>query len=135
MKNSPTAASARISRERSSSRCEISVPSESFSGSSLMGCRVWGGGVCGGGRLRGRRCYRWRRRARGIYDRPLHVLGFLFELVAKLAGHRARIAEPPADQSRHLRQLVRAQHDERDHKNDQELRKAALEHGGCLMTL
>jgi hypothetical protein len=30
---------------------------------------------------------------------------------------------------------VGAQHDERDHKNDQELRKATLEHGGCLITL
>src|SRR6185312_13560100 len=50
MNASPTAISARISRSRSSSRCEISVPSASFSGSSLMGLgprRI-------GGALRGR---------------------------------------------------------------------------------
>jgi hypothetical protein len=45
---------------------------------------------------RRRRC-RWWRRPRGVYDRALHILGFLFELVAKLARHGACIAEPAAD--------------------------------------
>jgi len=79
MKNSPTAASARISRERSSSRCEISVPSESFQ-APPHGMRVWRGGVCSGGRC-GRLC---RRGGAGAWDlRPaLHVLGFPLRAVA-----------------------------------------------------
>ena len=38
-KHRPTPSSALMSRSRSSSRCEISVPSASFSGSSLISCR------------------------------------------------------------------------------------------------
>src|SRR5450759_1774540 len=131
MKKSPTTASARMSRERSSSRCEISVPSTSVSGSSLIG-----GGIRGGGIFRNKRLW-WQRRRRGrrrrrIHDRALHIVGFLLQLITELARHRARVAEPAPHERRHLRQFLRAEHDERDHKNDQQLGKATLEHARIL---
>src|ERR1700722_14740390 len=128
MKNTPTAASARMSRERSSSRCEISVPSASFSGSSLMGWGIGRGGVRADGGLR---CERSHRGCGGLIGRrTLQILRFLLELIAELARHGARVAEPAADEGGNLRQFVRAQNDQGDHKNDQQFRKTALEHGG-----
>src|SRR5262249_53520562 len=146
MNASPTATSARNRRSRSSSRCEISVPSASFSGSSLIGaarlCGSRGGGVGGGGRVAGggvgghrrrmavgARCaggrgggWRLRRRGRGgaLGLACLLELHFLLELLAELTRHGTGSSHPAADFGHHARQLLRSQHDQRQDEDDQD---------------
>src|SRR5579864_921965 len=120
----PIATIERSSRSRSSSRCEIRVPSASFSGSSLMGGRRWGLGGwrrLGGGR--GRRLRRFlRRRAPRLLE-----LHFLFQLLAELARHGSGPANPPAYLGHHTRKLLRSQHDQCQDEDDQDFGKTALE--------
>src|SRR5579862_5798821 len=139
----PTATSARSSRSRSSRRCEISVPSASFSGSSLIGARrgahvraagVGGMGVGVGLRQRGSGLRRRRRRRgrRGRRRGALRAAGllqlhFFLQLLAELARHGARAADPAAEFGDHARQLFRSQHDERQDENDQDLGKSPFE--------
>src|SRR6516225_7526495 len=102
----PTATSARSSRSRSSSRCEISVPSASFSGSSLIGAArlrgLSGGRVAVGcpvaRRVRRRGGYRLDRRRWGgtLGLAGLLELYFLLELLTKLPRHGARPSDPTA---------------------------------------
>src|SRR5512137_2608024 len=133
------------SRSRSSSRCEISVPSASGSGSpggvALIGrrCRgldrgFFGTGDGGGDRLGGPRPMnrggrRGHRRGTGVVLQRVE-LDFLFELGAQLAGHRTGAARPAADVSRELRQSLRPEDEQRDPEDQDDLGETHLEHGG-----
>src|SRR5262245_34923161 len=113
------------SRSRSSSRCEISVPSASCSGSrlsELIGPARLRGGICGPGRRRGVNRLLRRRVAERV------VLRFLFELRAQLPRHRARAPGPAAEIRGELRQALRAEHQERDPEDQDDLGKSDLEH-------
>ena len=54
--------------------------------------------------------------------------GFFFELLAKLPRHRACAAHPAADLADRLRQLFRAEHDERQTGDHQQFAEADFEH-------
>jgi hypothetical protein len=56
------------------------------------------------------------------------VLRFLFELRAQLPRHRAGTPGPAADIRRELRQALRAEHQQRDAEDQDDLGKADLEH-------
>src|SRR5580704_9284157 len=106
----PTATSARSSRSRNSSRCEISVPSASFSGSTLIGVlRTSGRGGAGGLTMDVREfdgwgCglvyWRWCRRRRGrgaLRAACLFQLYLFLELLAELARHGTCPPDPAAE--------------------------------------
>src|SRR6516225_10850413 len=113
-----TATSARSSRSRSSNRCEINVPSASFSGSSLIGAACWRGprrvrigaafvvgeGLGGHlgraaaslrlGWLRGGHRLDRLRRGGALCLARLLELDFLLELLAELARHGSGSSHP-----------------------------------------
>src|SRR6516165_9399640 len=152
----PTATSARNSRSRSSNRCEIRVPSASFSGSSLIGAarlrvvrvgdigrqlvpsavrgrvqrsggtRAFPGRLGGGGHRLNRR-----RRGGALCLARLFELHFLLELLAKLTRHGAGSSDPTAHFRHYTRQLLPSPHDQRQDEDDQYLREPALEQITC----
>src|SRR6202030_117850 len=114
MKQIPTASMAFSNRSRSSSKCEISVPSASplgFSPGSVIGWR--GGGDRARGVVLG-----VRRRMR-VYARVVGLLPhlvrahFAFQLFGELPGHGTRAPHPVADLAGNLRQAFRPEYDER----------------------
>jgi len=62
----------------------------------------------------------------------LDLIGFLLELFAKLPRHRARASDPSTDRLRESGQLLRAQNNQRDHEDHQDLGKVDSEHCAAL---
>src|SRR6188474_1183961 len=115
----------RSSRSRSSSRCEISVPSASCSGSRVSGLigparrRSLGGA----GR---RRRVDGPRLGRRIAQRV--VLRLLLELRTELSSHGAGAPRPAAQVGRELRQSLWSEHQQSDREDQRDLGEADLEH-------
>src|ERR1700691_3642720 len=155
MKQMPTASIAFSRRSRSSSKCEIRVPSASSSGPppSLIGQLAgdetlsrWLAhrrGFGSWGFDERRRCNRrWRLDGGGgrsrFVRRGCTRLALLFQkffgadfalqLFAQLPRHHARSSQPAADLACDLGQALRTQHDQCDGRGEQDLRKSNIKH-------
>src|SRR6266702_8890688 len=55
---------------------------------------------------------------------PLHLAHFVFDLYTEISGNAAEIRHDLTQDTRHLRKLLRAEHNQGDEENDDEMRDA-----------
>src|SRR5690606_38414302 len=127
-------------RERSSTRCEMKDISSPSVGSGLAMpillrrlWREWLRRALDVGRGRGDVRAQVVRAAR-LVDRALEVFRreFAFDLAAHALPARARAPQQRANGARDLGQALRAEHEQRDHRDQRHLAESDVEHGGSV---